>query len=172
MTTALRTKPLCSSVLERVEERAPKAAKLRESVVDLVGNTPLVRVQRLASHLKRVEIYAKLEYFNPGGSVKDRAARQMILDGIADGRLTKDKILIDSSSGNTAVAYAMIGAALGYRVRLVMPGNVTKGRKDITENGVLAAGRAAGLKDVKVVGFSPTHTALKFVIHVARRPAP
>jgi cysteine synthase B len=91
-----------------------------------------VRLNRLARHLKRVEIYAKLESFNPGGSVKDRAARQILLDAIADGRLTPQKTIIDSSSGNTAVAYAMIGAALGYRVALVMPANVTKARKDIT----------------------------------------
>ena len=70
---------------------------------------------------------------NPGGSVKDRPALRMMQDAIADGRLTSDKILIDSTSGNTGVAYSLVGAALGYRVQLVMPKNVTKARKDITQ---------------------------------------
>ena len=78
-----------------------------------------------------VDVYAKLELANPGGSVKDRAALRIIQDAFADGRLTKDKILIDSTSGNTGVAYSMLGAAFGVRVRLVMPSNVTKARKDI-----------------------------------------
>ena len=73
-----------------------------------------------------VEVWAKLEFANPGGSVKDRPALRMILDALADGRLTRDKILIDSTSGNTGVAYSLYGAALGVRVRLVMPSNVSK----------------------------------------------
>jgi cysteine synthase B len=119
------------SALARIEARTGEAV-LRPSIVDLIGGTPLVRLHRIPRHLKRVEIYAKVEGLNPGGSVKDRAARQMVLDGIAGGRLTREKTIIDSSSGNTAVAYAMIGAALGYPVSLVMPSNVTKSRKDIT----------------------------------------
>jgi cysteine synthase B len=79
-----------------------------------------------------VEIWGKCEFANPGGSVKDRAAHQMVKDAIADGRLTRDKILIDSTSGNTGVAYSMIGAALGYRIALVMPENVSAARKQIT----------------------------------------
>lgn len=103
------------------------------NIVDAVGNTPLLRLTKVAAHVPSVEVYVKLEFMNPGGSVKDRPALRMIQDAIADGRLTTDKILIDATSGNTGVAYSMIGAALGYRVQLVMPKNVTKARKDITQ---------------------------------------
>lgn len=103
------------------------------SILDAVGNTPLVRLERVARSAPGVEVYVKLEFCNPGGSVKDRPAKRMMLDAIADGRLTRDKILIDSTSGNTGVAYSLVGAALGYRVALVMPKNVTKARKDITQ---------------------------------------
>lgn len=104
-----------------------------DSIVDAVGNTPLVRLRSIERECPGVELYLKLEYTNPGGSVKDRPALQMMRDAIADGRLTKDKILIDATSGNTGVAYSIFGAALGYRVQLVMPANVSKARKDITE---------------------------------------
>ncbi|HXN32676.1 MAG TPA: cysteine synthase family protein [Polyangiaceae bacterium] len=104
------------------------------SVVDAVGNTPLVRLNRVGRHVPDVEVWAKLEFANPGGSVKDRPALRMILDALADGRMTRDKILIDSTSGNTGVAYSLFGAALGLRVRLVMPSNVSKARKDIARN--------------------------------------
>lgn len=104
-----------------------------ESIIEAVGNTPLVRLRSLEAEAPGVKIYLKLEYANPGGSVKDRPALQMITDAIADGRLTSDKILIDSTSGNTGVAYSLFGAALGYKVQLVMPANVTKARKDIAE---------------------------------------
>lgn len=103
------------------------------SVVDAIGQTPLVRLPRVARSAPGVEVYLKLEFANPGGSVKDRPALRIIEDAIADGRLTPDKILIDATSGNTGVAYSMIGAALGFRVQLVMPKNVTKARKDITQ---------------------------------------
>jgi cysteine synthase B len=105
-----------------------------ESVVDAVGNTPLVRLHKIARHVPSAEVWAKLEFANPGGSVKDRPALRMMQDAIADGRLTRDKILIDSTSGNTGVAYSIFGAALGIRVRLVMPSNVSKARKDIARN--------------------------------------
>ena len=102
------------------------------SVLDLVGNTPMVRLRGVTAGLpERVEVYAKLEYFNPGGSVKDRAARQMILEALADGRLSRDKVLIDSTSGNTGVAYAMFCAALGIEAHLVMPSNVSQPRKEL-----------------------------------------
>jgi cysteine synthase B len=103
-----------------------------ESVVDAVGNTPLLRLHHVGAEAPGVPIYAKLEFANPGGSVKDRPALRMIQDAFADGRLTSDKVLIDSTSGNTGVAYALFGAALGVRVQLVMPSNVSKARKDIT----------------------------------------
>jgi cysteine synthase len=103
------------------------------SIVDAVGNTPLLRLAKIAPNAPDVELYLKLEFANPGGSVKDRPAKRMVEDAIADGRLTPDKILIDSTSGNTGVAYSLMGAALGFRVQLVMPKNVTKARKDITQ---------------------------------------
>ena len=102
-----------------------------ESIVDLIGGTPLIRLGKLEPR-PGVEIYAKAEFCNPGGSVKDRAALQMIQDGVASGALTRDKTIIDSTSGNTGVAYSMVGAALGYKVALVMPANVSAARKQIS----------------------------------------
>lgn len=96
-----------------------------------IGNTPLVRLTRIERDCPGVELYAKAEYFNPGGSVKDRPALNMILEGEASGKLTSDKILLDATSGNTGIAYAMIGAIMGIRVRLAMPENVTPERKRI-----------------------------------------
>jgi len=101
------------------------------SILDYIGNTPLFRFSHITRHLKNVEIYGKAEYLNPGGSVKDRAALSMILNGEKTGELTRDKIILDSTSGNTGIAYAMIGAARGYRVKLVLPGNVSPERKNI-----------------------------------------
>jgi cysteine synthase B len=101
------------------------------SIIDLIGGTPLIRLRHLEPR-PGVEIWAKAEFCNPGGSVKDRAAAQMIKDGLASGQLTHDKILIDSTSGNTGVAYSLVGAALGIRVALVMPANVSAARKQIT----------------------------------------
>ncbi len=102
------------------------------SVAARVGDTPLVRMQRVAAQFPGVEVHAKLEFFNPGGSVKDRAALQMIQDARAAGHLASGKTLIDSTSGNTGVAYSWIGAALGLKVALVMPSNVSAARKQIT----------------------------------------
>jgi len=99
--------------------------------VDLIGNTPLIRLQYFEAGLRNVELYAKAEWKNPGGSVKDRPAARMIADGERSGALTRDKILLDATSGNTGIAYAMIGAARGYRVRLCVPENVTPERKRI-----------------------------------------
>ncbi|MDI1447043.1 cysteine synthase family protein [Polyangium sp. 6x1] len=101
------------------------------SVTEAVGNTPLVRLDRVAREAPSVEVYAKLEFANPGGSVKDRAALRMMTKAIEEGKLGAGKILIDSTSGNTGVAYSIFGAALGVPVRLVMPSNVSKARKDI-----------------------------------------
>ena len=100
------------------------------SVVEQIGNTPLLRLRDPAIP-PRVEVYAKLEFFNPGGSVKDRPARRMIEDGEQDGSLGSGKVILDSTSGNTGIAYAMIGAAKGYRVKLAMPANVSRERKAI-----------------------------------------
>jgi cysteine synthase B len=105
-----------------------------ESVVDLIGSTPLVRLRGFERDLPGIELYGKCEFKNPGGSVQDRPALQMIRDAIADGRLTPERTLIDSTSGNTGVAYSMICAALGYRCTLVMPKNVSEPRKQIARS--------------------------------------
>ncbi len=107
------------------------ARPLWPSIVDGVGNTPMVRLRSVASEAPGVAVYLKLEYANPGGSVKDRPALQMIKDALADGRLSKEKTLIDATSGNTGIAYSLYGAALGLRIALVMPENVSQARKDI-----------------------------------------
>lgn len=99
-------------------------------VSSVVGNTPIFELKNLCGN-KNVHIYAKGEFMNISGSVKDRAAQAMISDGIKRGLLTKDKTIIDATSGNTGIAYAMIGAALGYGVTLTMPANVTPERKKI-----------------------------------------
>jgi len=98
-------------------------------ITRLIGHTPLVRVRLFEREFPNLEVYAKAEWFNPGGSVKDRAALSMIEDGEQRGALTRDRTIIDSTSGNTGIAYALVGAAKGYRVKLVMPGNVSAERK-------------------------------------------
>ncbi|MGI4791911.1 MAG: PLP-dependent cysteine synthase family protein [Janthinobacterium lividum] len=98
---------------------------------DLIGNTPLIRLCKIEKEVPGVEIYGKAEFFNPGGSVKDRPAMNMILEGEKAGLLTPGKIILDATSGNTGIAYAMIGAARGYKVRLCLPKNVTPERKKI-----------------------------------------
>lgn len=105
----------------------PAAGNLLASI----GNTPLFRLGRLAEDLPGIEIYAKAEYFNPGGSVKDRPALHMINTGEQQGRLTPDKTILDATSGNTGIAYAMVAAARGYRVKLCLPENASAERKSI-----------------------------------------
>jgi len=108
----------------------------RNSILELVGNTPLVRLDKsLPEDIKEknIEIYAKLEGYNPGGSVKDRPATRMIVEAIQSGKLTKDKIILDATSGNTGIALAMVGTALGYKVELAMPANVSEERKRIIQ---------------------------------------
>lgn len=100
-----------------------------ESVVDLIGHTPLVRLRRFEAPFRTVELFAKVEGRNPGGSVKDRAAARMILEGERSGALRPGKIILDATSGNTGIAYAMIGASRGYTVQLCIPENVTPERK-------------------------------------------
>lgn len=114
--------------------KSPEELRLKagESVLDAVGRTPLIRMVRLTRHLgPGVAVYAKLERGNPGGSVKDRAACRMIADAEASGLLTSGKIILDSTSGNTGISYAMIGAVKGYRVRIVIPENASPERKKI-----------------------------------------
>jgi len=101
------------------------------SITELIGKTPLLRIRLFEREFPGLEVYAKAEWFNPGGSVKDRAALAMIDDGERRGALTAEKEIIDSTSGNTGIAYAMVAAAKGYRVTLVMPANVSDERKQL-----------------------------------------
>ena len=105
----------------------------KSSISDRIGNTPLLKINRITNSLKDrdVEIYAKAEWLNPGGSVKDRPALRIIEDAEKSGRLNRDKIIVDSTSGNTGIAYALFGATKGYKVTLVMPQNVSEERKRI-----------------------------------------
>lgn len=103
--------------------------KRGQTLLSAIGNTPLLQLETLTQDLPGVEIYGKAEFLNPGGSVKDRAGLNMILEGERTGRLTKDRIILDATSGNTGIAYAMIGASRGYRVRLCLPGNASPERK-------------------------------------------
>src|ERR1051326_5581029 len=96
-----------------VLERSPGS-----SVLDMIGRTPLVRLHQFERETPGVELYAKAEWQNPGGSVKDRAAARMILDGEASGQLSSGKTILDATSGNTGIAYAMVGAARGYQVKI------------------------------------------------------
>lgn len=108
--------------------------KQQNTILDLIGNTPLVRIQNITRNIPdNIHVLAKLERHNPGGSVKDRPALWMVRQGITSGALTKDKIIFDSTSGNTGIALSMIGAAMGYDVRLVMPANVSDERKRICQ---------------------------------------
>ena len=108
-----------------------KSAQLGAAVVDRVGNTPLLRIERVSRDYPSVGFYAKAEWINPGGSVKDRPALNMIRDGVRSGKLRPGKTILDATSGNTGIAYAMLGAALGYRVRLCLPSNASRERKHI-----------------------------------------
>ncbi len=102
-------------------------------VLGLVGDTPLLKLDRVVRSCAPVEIYAKAEWFNPGGSVKDRPALNMILEGERSGALRPGKVILDATSGNTGIAYAMIGANRGYEVSLCLPANASPERKHILQ---------------------------------------
>jgi len=131
------------------------------SVLDLVGNTPVIELKKIFNAASGVSLFAKAEYFNPSGSVKDRAAKAMILHGINSGQLTKDKILLDSTSGNTGIAYAMFGAALGYRVQLYMPANASIERKKLI--------LAYGAKIVETDPLEGSDGAYRMVMELAQK---
>ena len=99
------------------------------TLLELVGNTPLIKMNGIGKELDGVEIYGKAEWYNPSGSIKDRAALNMIREGEKSGRLTSEKIIVDATSGNTGIALAMFGAVLGYRVHIFMPSNASDERK-------------------------------------------
>lgn len=112
-------------MITRINER------VGSKVTELVGNTPLLRLASVSAEVSDVRILGKAEWYNPGGSVKDRPALWMIRDGERSGALTPGKTILDATSGNTGIAYAWIGAALGYKVKLCMPENASKERKKI-----------------------------------------
>lgn len=99
-----------------------------KDVFELIGNTPLLRFRKLTTSFAPVEIYAKAEWYNPGGSVKDRPAREIILTAEREGQLHLGKVILDATSGNMGIAYAMLGAARGYRVTLCIPANASPER--------------------------------------------
>ncbi|MDX5627492.1 MULTISPECIES: cysteine synthase family protein [unclassified Brenneria] len=101
------------------------------TLLDLVGNTPLLALNHLPGNTSGVTVWGKAEFMNPSGSVKDRAAKAMVLDGLASGKLTSETTLVDATSGNTGIAYAMLGAVLGFKVKLFMPQNTSAERKRI-----------------------------------------
>lgn len=144
-----------SEVLWRTAEQSKPAA------LDHIGNTPLLRISNFEEIPPRVEVYAKAEWFNIGGSVKDRAALRIIEDAEASRTLTPDKTLIDSTSGNTGIAYALICAAKGYRCELVMPENVSEERKRIVAG--------YGAKITFTDPFEGSDGAIRYVREVARQ---
>src|SRR4026209_831819 len=115
---------MSSSDTTSLLDRAPDS-----SVLGMIGRTPLVRLHQFERETPGVELYAKAEWQNPGGSVKDRAAARMILEGEAAGLLTPNRTNLDATSGNTGIAYAMVGAARGYKVTLCVPENASSERK-------------------------------------------
>ena len=114
----------------KVELPAARQA-VGQSLLERIGNTPLLRLERIGSEFPNVQFFAKAEWFNPGGSVKDRPALSMIQAGLASGKLAPGKTIVDATSGNTGIAYAMIGAALGYPVKLFLPHSASDERKRI-----------------------------------------
>jgi S-sulfo-L-cysteine synthase (O-acetyl-L-serine-dependent) len=124
-------KPITAAIDESLVELEKSQGRAGQSVLELIGNTPLLRLSRIGSDFPNVEFYAKAEWCNPGGSVKDRPALSMIQAGLASGALRPGKTIIDATSGNTGIAYAMIGAALGYGVKLCLPDSASHERKRI-----------------------------------------
>src|ERR1700727_4008032 len=109
----------------------PEIALPGQSLLERIGNTPLLRFDRLTTNLPGVTLLGKAEWHNPGGSVKDRAASRIVAEGRRNGKFAPEKILLDATSGNTGIAYAMLGAAEGFSVTLCMPQNVSVERKKI-----------------------------------------
>jgi cysteine synthase B len=113
--------------------KSPMTLEQSGSILSQIGGTPLVRLERIAEGLAGIEICGKAEYFNPGESVKDRPGLNMILEGERSGELNRQHTILDSTSGNTGIAYAMIAAARGYRVKLCLPSNASHERKRILQ---------------------------------------
>src|SRR5258706_12490429 len=132
MPIAAVQKCMRSSTTKLAESKAaPTSGKLGERSLQRIGNTPLLRLERIGREFPKVQILGKAEWYNPGGSVKDRAAWSIVSEGRRSGKFAPGKTLLDSTSGNTGIAYAMIGAAEGFPVTLCMPENVSVERKRI-----------------------------------------
>jgi len=129
--TTLTQPTLAHTPREGFSGETPAVAPHAVGLLDLVGNTPLIQLRRIVPSNPRVQIYAKAEWANPGGSVKDRPARNMLIEGQRSGRLKPGKVILDATSGNTGIAYAMLGAALGYEVHLCLPRNANEERKQL-----------------------------------------
>jgi S-sulfo-L-cysteine synthase (O-acetyl-L-serine-dependent) len=145
---------------------SPEGIKPRadNKLLDEIGHTPLLKIERITTEFPSVEFYAKAEWFNPAGSVKDRAAYSMIREGERSGKLHKGKTIVDATSGNTGIAYAMVGAALGYRVKLCLPSSASPERKRILE--------AYGVDIVYTPGEAGTDGAIRRVREIfAAEPA-
>ena len=151
-------------MLQGVTTEQATGADARFDLESRIGHTPLVRLRRLARDVPAgVEVYAKAEHLNPGGSVKDRPALAMIRAGVQTGRLTSDKIILDATSGNTGIAYAMLGAARGYRVALCLPANANTERKrmlriygaTLVETDPLAGADGAQLRAQEIAAAEP-----------------
>ncbi|MGI8996362.1 MAG: PLP-dependent cysteine synthase family protein [Pyrinomonadaceae bacterium] len=147
-----------------VSDRSGLSEEAQHDLLAQIGKTPLLRLRQVVNGLPAdVEVYAKAEHLNPGGSVKDRAARSMILDGERSGTLTPNKIILDATSGNTGIAYAMIGAARGYRVRLCLPKNTNAERKrtmrtygaELIETDPLAGSDGAQIRAQQIIEAEP-----------------
>jgi len=130
----------------------PGVREQGRSIPDLIGNTPLLRINRIASHIPGVAVLAKAEWFNPGGSVKDRAALRMLRRGEESGALRPGKTILEATSGNTGIALAMLGAAFGYAVKLCVPSSASPERKLLL--------RAYGAEIVETSGLEGTDGAI------------
>src|ERR1700681_3666271 len=129
--TEVPDSPATASAEAVAQRIASHTASLGRRSLELIGNTPLLRLERLSRNLPGIELLGKAEWYNPGGSVKDRAASNIVAQGRASGKFGPGKTLLDSTSGNTGIAYAMIAAAQGFPVTLCMPENVSVERKRI-----------------------------------------
>ncbi len=115
--------------VEALDSRREMRKEKSFSLFSFIGNTPLIQIHKMAGSLRDIQIFAKAEWLNPGGSVKDRAGLRIIEDGERSGQLTREKVILDSTSGNTGIAYAMIAAIKGYQVELVVPDNLSEERR-------------------------------------------
>ena len=140
---------------EKASTSATARVPIGQNILERIGNTPLLRLKHASAEFPNIEFCAKAEWFNPGGSVKDRAAYSMIREGERRGDLRAGKVILDATSGNTGIAYAMIGAALGYPVKLCLPSSASDERKQVL--------RAYGVEIIFTSGDEGTDGAIRRV---------